>query len=117
MNLSKEEFDILGLPSDPWFFSHRDRTKNGSSIQSPEVEELTFSLLPEQDEMHDPEEVIVRKKFRQLSNCFCEDDSLMVEGGGGDTSFTEAGFESFIEQTVSELGPRFYHVELDPTQC
>ena len=103
MNLSKEEFDILGLPKDPWFFSHRDRTKNGSSIQSPEVEELTFSLLPEQDEMYDPEEVVVRKKFRQLSDCFYEDDSLMVEPrSGGDTSFAEAGFQDFIEQTVSE---------------
>ena len=99
----KEIYDILGLPSDPYFFSFRDRTPNGSSIQSPEVEELIESLLPESDENYGEEETLVRKKFRQESGCFGEDGFLLVTDSGGDTTHSLGRFEHFVERKVEEL--------------
>ena len=105
MKLSKEEHYILELPSDPWFFSHRDRTPNGSSIQSPEVEELIDSLLKDSDEYHDEETNVVRRKFRKASDCFDEDGYLQVDGCDDDGSESRARFEGFVQHTVEAASP------------
>tara|TARA_Y100000593_G_scaffold64378_1_gene118869 strand:+ start:17608 stop:17958 length:351 start_codon:yes stop_codon:yes gene_type:complete len=100
MKFSREEFNILNLPSDPWFFSHRDRTRNGSSIQSPEVGELIDSLLKDSDEEYDEETNVVRRKFRKASGCCTEDGHLQLRGCDDDGHDSREAFESFVEYVI-----------------
>ena len=100
MKLSRKEFNILGLPSDSWFFAYRDRTPNGSSIQSPEVDELIDYLLKGFDEENDEETNTVRRKFREVSGCFDEDGNLQIWGCDDDGYDSRKSFEGFVESVV-----------------